>query len=302
MRRHASLAPFLAAACFAASLIAAACALPEAPRRFALVYGVTDYPGTANDLTYPAIDATEMNGVLAGSGWISQAKTNAAATKATIKSDIESLSAGLTPDSSVLVYFSGHGTSVADTAYFIPHDGLSGTAFCVSLSEIKAWFRNLPCRNKILILDTCYSGGFVDTGSAIDSAPQAYGPLDGGTTAEFPSSAFSNFSRLLEMNAGTGDSDLFVLSAAGSRELSYESSGFGGGNGVFTSFLISAAGNADADKDRLVTLSEAYSYASLGVKSYWNAQTWNQFNGVGYADFLPHLSGQRRDVVLYDRR
>ncbi|MBL8967636.1 MAG: caspase family protein [Spirochaetaceae bacterium] len=302
MKRSSVHTAWFAAASLAASLVAANCALPEAPRRFALVYGVTDYPGTTNDLTYPAIDATEMTGVLGSSGWMTQAKTNSAATKAAIQADIGALSAGLSPDSSVLVYFSGHGTSSADTAYFIPYDGLSGTASCISLSEIKAWFDTLPCRNKILILDTCYSGGFVDAGSAIDTAPQAYGPLDGGTTAEFPSSAYANFSRLLELNAAAVDSDLFVLSAAGSRELSYESSGFGGGNGVFTSFLIGAASNADADKDKLVTLSEAYSYASLGVTSYWNAQTWNQYNGVGYADFLPHLSGQRRDVVLFDRR
>ena len=280
----------------------ASCSFEITAARYALVYGAADYPGTANDLGYPDNDAQDMTAALSAGGWTIHAASYPAATRLQIAGDIADLAMLVDPDSTVLVYFSGHGSAdVSGTTYIIPTDEDP-----ISPSELLSWLDALPCRNKILILDTCYSGGFVTDTGTLDSAPQNYGVYDDGTGGYPLLAALGSYSELLAYAFQSYDpATPMVVTAAGSQELSYESGTYG--NGVFTYFFLEAAASGDLDGNGFVTLQEAYRYARAGVERYWNDVYYNYYSIDPDTmkrispnwDFLPRISGNARDVVVF---
>ena len=173
---------------------------------------------------------------------------------------------------------------------------------------MNSWMLALPPKNRILILDSCYSGGFVDDAASIDAAPANYGPNDGGTTQSTLDVANANSSALLARAfADQSDPAILTISAAGSQEFSYDDSGHL--HGAFTYWLLQAKSDsaADTDGNKLVTATEAYAYAKNKILANWDLQYANTvgdyINGVPiYADFLPRISGGSGDIVLYDNR
>lgn len=303
-----------------------ACSMPSAPTdRYAIVIGIKDYPGNLNDLYYTVNDANSMASYLTQSGWtVTNTLTDSAATRSAIQSAIAALLSRVSSNSSILVYYSGHGSISYDntTAYMIPWDGLtSSNGFDVGRwitpADIDGWMTSVPCTNRILILDSCYSGGFVDDSISSDAAPANYGPNDGGITAGTLSVAFSEASGLLA-NAFSAMSDpaILTISAAGAQELSYDDGGTL--HGAFTYWLLKAFTDsaADSDGNRLVTATEAYAYAKNELLANWDAINYDVPNAsypytpvvdpttgkVIMADFLPRISGGSGDIVLYDKR
>ncbi|MEI6387582.1 MAG: caspase family protein [Spirochaetota bacterium] len=302
----------------AALLLAlAGCSLPAAPGNWhAILIGITNYK-EVRSLVYPVNDLADMKALLAKSGWtIDLLLSDAKATKAGIRNGIIGMAGALDADSSVLVYYSGHGDSEDGTGYIIPYDtGISGSnpvvSTMISTTELKSWISVLPAQNKLLILDSCYSGTFVDRVTTIDSAPSNYGPKDGGVDAGMLATALANGARLLSMAlSNTADPAILTISAAGSEELSYDDNN--SKHGAFTYWLLRAGSDTAADSDRngLVTALEAYAYAKTMLIAYWNSHNYDQFSGsydlvTGlplYQDFLPRVSGGSGDFVLYDRR
>jgi metacaspase-1 len=317
-----------------------------AKSRYAIVIGVQDYPGTSNDLNYPDDDAESMASLLASKGWtvVSElintsdtSKNYTSATYANIKSAVTALASyiGTNTNATVLVYYSGHGgldTEDSNAACIIPYDGVTTTGTTgvdytkwISSATLTSWLGALSCKNKILILDSCYSGSFVDTGSSVDAIPSSYGTYEGGTEASFLSAALGNFGTLLQNSAsGEGDPDVLTITASGADEYSYDDSDHG--HGAFTYYLLQAATSGDSDGDGYVTSTEAYAYAKAKIKSVWDAayasttsseflyyQAYYQHYGYyitswsdiyarwGYVpDFMPHISGGTGDLVLYD--
>ncbi len=282
------------------------CSLEITATRYALVYGAADYPGTAQDLSYTDADASDMRDALTTAGWeVRSAIPDGTVTKSQILTDIASLIGEVDPDSSVLVYFSGHGTIYNGEAAISPTDSVvySGppdilanysidTDLLISPSTQLSALDALPCRNRILILDTCYSGGFVTDTGTLDAAPQNFGVYDDGTDGSAILAALGSYSDLLASAFDSYDpATPMVVTAAGSEELSYESGTYG--NGVFTYFFLEAASRGDLDGNGFVTLQEAYRYARAGVEKYWNSVY------IGSADFLPRISGNARDVVIF---
>jgi uncharacterized caspase-like protein len=311
-----------------------------AANRYAIVIGVQDYPvdGTySNDLNYPDDDADDMATLLTAKGWTvvkrlisssdSTISTDGLPTYDSIEKTFTELGTkvSINSDSTVLVYYSGHGSTNDDhtIAYVIPYDGIveatatidgqpvTYTAFdtskWISAARMSNWLGALSCKNKILILDSCYSGGFVDTGSSTDAIPSSYGLLEGGVEAGFLNTVFGNFGSLLQKSVSDkGDPDVLTITAAGSNEPSWDD-----GNhlhGAFTYYLLQAASSGDSDGDGYVTATEAYSYAKKKVKAVWDADyttnldSWQSYyNSYGYVpDFLPHISGGTGELVLYD--
>lgn len=272
------------------------CSFEITAARYALVYGAADYPGTANDLGYPDNDAQDMAAALSAGGWTIHAASYPAATRLQIAGDIADLAPLVDPDSAVLVYFSGHGSAdVSGTTYIIPTDENP-----VSPPELLSWLDALPCRNRILILDTCYSGGFVPDTGTLDSAPQNYGVYDDGTDGSAILAALGSYSDLLAAAFESYDpATPMVVTAAGAEELSYESGTYG--NGVFTYFFLQAAASGDLDGNGFVTLQEAYRFARERVERYWNSVYYGYYDsstGI-FADYLPRISGNARDVVIF---
>ena len=113
-------------------------------------------------------------------------------------------------DDIALLYFAGHGMSKNDGEYICTPDG-SEQYPGVKLSSILEWANASKCRNKIIILDSCFSGGM----GAI--------PLLGEHT-------------LLS-------SGLTILSASRATETAQEC----GNHGVFTRLLIEALKGGAAD-------------------------------------------------------
>lgn len=288
--------------------------------RYALVIGVQDYPDSAHnnsDLKYTDDDAAELADALIGQGWTVNTRlistsdagidTDGSPTYANIKAAVEALS---TDDSAtILVYFSGHGSTDDGTPYIIPYDGLTtdetpyyGNYYQVydqtkwiTPATLRSWMESVPAKNRILILDSCYSGGFTGDANAVDTSPDDYS-LKYGTSADtgILAAALANFNSLVAGNlAALGSRDTVALSACGPDEESYDGTA-SMANGVFTYYLLKAADYGDSDGDGLVTVAEAYAYAKEQIKGNWNALYY------GYdEDFLPHISGGTGDIALY---
>jgi uncharacterized caspase-like protein len=302
----------LPCAAFALALSIAICSCAQEVKitspHIALVYGIAA-AYKSSPLTYTVDDAQGMASTLAAHGWsvpIGNEKEDTAVTKAQIKLDILSL-ASASSDSTILFYYSGHGTFVDSTwgspyypahsgPYIVPYDavgsdGVNTTTVVnlISPSELASWFSQVATKNVIIILDSCFSGGFVSPGSAIDASPQNYSSMPYFSAF---ATALSNFGNLLVANASaSGAKTPIVLSAAGTNESSYDGT-VAMQHGVFTYYLLQAVTNGDSNGDGVVTTTEAYVYTSAAIKSQWDANPY-------VTAFLPHISGGTRDLVLF---
>jgi uncharacterized caspase-like protein len=268
---------FFAAACFFASCT------PEVnlPQQYAFVYG-SDYNGSAVSpvLTFPDDDARALAGILRRKGYEVQEQLNSFATKSNFVNAIASLSATAEEDSMFLFYFSGHGHSAGGSQYIVFHDN-----FFMSDNELMRLISLIPSRQKVVIIDACYSGGFIGDSPGVDTGNSP--PI---------SSAGEAFSKYFA-NTASGDiayTEAIVITAAGERELSYEMSGYN--HGIFTYFLLQTPRKADVNKDGYVTASEAYYFAKNAVVNNWNPGATQ----LGGAPFYPHISGGAMDFVLFE--
>jgi uncharacterized caspase-like protein len=303
---HAGLCLALLGAVVAASLCSCAQATSSiTSTRYALVYGIEDYPGTIYDLTYTKDDADSMAALLGTEGWTVSESTDSSATRARVVSDIASVASSASSDSTVLIYYSGHGTLENGVTYILPYDSIvasnvgtrdesisldAGSA--LSQSDLSTLISTLPTKNVIIILDSCYSGGFVDSGSSIDASPSSYATMEKYSAF---ATALANFDDLLVSNASaTGDKTPIVISAAGSGESSYDGSE-SMGHGVFTYYLLKSSDSGDSDGDGVVTTTEAFAYTTEYIKAWDSKLTAHS----GEDPFLPHISGGTRDLVLF---
>jgi hypothetical protein len=278
--------------------------------RYSLCYGISNYQDTS-DLASPSFDAHTMRDLLVSSGYTERAtRVDSVVTKNSIKNDIIGLSE-LEPGSIVVIFYSSHGTYDYTTgiSYLVPYDaineiGVMNMSLLISPSELQSWISQSGQRNVIAIVHTCYSGGFVDPQSSKDISPQNYGPNDGGTTPGAIQAALCDFGELLAKNATqNGEPGPIVISAAGSKESAWEStSSYFGGHAVFTCFLFQAATKGDGDG--YVTAVEAYSYTAAAIRLIWNTAVQDIYNAEAgvHPDFMPHISGGARDLVLFDRK
>ncbi len=317
------LAGFLAfAAAIASAVSLASCAQQvtiSAPR-YALVYGVRDYPGSLLDLSFTVNDADSIAELLASQGWVVRESTDSQATKAKIRADIEAL-ASLSSDATILIYFSGHGTYIDPNAagfsgyqgsYIVPYDAvLAGSnylepekaPYLISPSDLNAWLSGAASKNVIVLLDCCNSAGFAPAGSSIDASPQDYSQRPSYSAF---ATAVAHFGELLVSNAAaSGQKAPIVISAAGIDESSYDGSDGSLGSivmnhGVFTYYLLNAGAEGDLNGDGVVTVTEAYAYTEKSIKAWYSGLTDAQINFFGFNAFLPHLSGGARDLVLFD--
>jgi len=280
--------------------------------RYALLIGIKDYPGTSNDLTYTESDANDMAALLAAKGWtVTQTLLSSNATYSAIKSAIAAFASqsGFSSTSSVLVYYSGHGSISSDesTAYIIPYDGLSynsstgttssNTSAWITPATLSGWLGSLDCANRLLILDSCYSGGFVDTGTSTDASSQNTTTGRSSTESSLVAAGLSKLSTLLAASAsGEGDPDVMTISACGSEEYSYDDATTK--HGIFTYYLLASAGSGDSDSDGYVSTSEAFGYTKTKLKA-WDSANMSSWSTYGES-LLPHISGGTGDFVLFD--
>ncbi len=232
---------------------------------YAVICGISDYPGTENDLSYPADDALAIrNRLLSDPRWKSENITmliNSEATYAAINGAIANMAARADSDDVCLFFYSGHGTTVSDT---YPYDESDGFDECLYVYDtiirddvFAQWINALPTDNYIVLLDCCYSGGQIKNaditpGMAVKGIGKTKSTAGDGFAADIKGAVIS----LEDLNDnGRGA----VLTSSDDFELSWELTSLG--HGVFTYYLLEAlSGAADTDGDGFVSVEECYSY------------------------------------------
>jgi hypothetical protein len=283
--------------------------------KYALVVGINDYiDSRVNDLNYCVADADSMKETLEASGWTVYLITDRNATKAAIEAAIAAVPSGTT---AFLFYYSGHGSiDSSDDAYIVPSDFDGSTyASMISATEFSGWLDAVTATNKLVILDSCYSGGFVDSGDSVDSITDVEVQQGPSTSTSISTSSaldmFFRFGELLAQNAAAASSGVstapLVISAAGWAEESLEDYpswnplNRGINHGYFTYyFLQSAETNSDgrmkgdSDGDNVLSCIEAYNYAKTKILADSDISENEKF--------IPHISGGLRDFALIDHR
>lgn len=229
------------------------------PRSYAVVIGIAGYqnlPASAQ------LQFSERDAELIYTGLISQEGGNfkaenvhkligAKATLANVRRELEQwLPSVAKEDDRVLVYFAGHGFVYNKTgkAYLAPYDiklqDVASTGYPmddlgrVIGSQVKAKW-------KILITDSCHSGAI---------SPQEENDKVNQSLQDLTRSLFS-------------------LTASRARERSFESPQWGGGQGVFSYYVVQGlSGSADEDHDGRVTADELAEYVHRNVREATNGQ------------------------------
>ena len=303
-------------------------------RKFALVYGVTMYVAAAGpsspNLGYPAADASAVAVMLGGQGyavtsrWVDaagrifvdgsytgltindSAVDPNAPSKAAIQADLASLAPQVGPNDVVVFYFSGHGMTDGQNEWFVPYGGVDPTtgfgdkAASIEDTEFGGMLGVLGTPRKVVILDTCNSGGFIGNTLEVDAVPPSSG---GGLHIVTPATIAKAIENYFTLQGSTGGISPYggamVVSAAGAAESCYETDTLGGktiDHGVMTYYLLQAAGSGDLNKDGRTTALEAFSLVKAGIDTNWNGDPGVQAAGE---EFEPRVSGGPVDFVIF---
>ncbi|APU22264.1 caspase family protein [Actinoalloteichus sp. GBA129-24] len=223
--------------------------LPSGPRS-ALVVGTTAYQDPAlPPLQSPAVDVRELTSVLADpriGGFRVKSLDDPPVQE--LRERLENFLHDREPQELVLVYLSGHGVrDLRGRLFYAAKDTRKNRLASTGVED--EWLRRLlqECRSrqKVLILDCCFSGAFISGAKAgVDELPLGLGAAD----------------------AGRG---LAILTASRAGEYAFEgdsSAAVDDGSAlpsVFTAGLVHglATGAADTDHDGLVSVDDAYEHA-----------------------------------------
>ncbi len=223
------------------------------PNAYAVVIGISQYrEEVIPKIAYGSNDAQAIARLLETQGGIPKTNikllTDSKATLADFRNHFGSwLRMRVKPDSTVYVYFAGHGTPNPATgeAYLVPWEGHPDFPDGLyPLKEMYETLNKLPAKDVIVLLDSCFSGA---TGRSV----LAKGARPLAVSVENPLLA-----------AGK----VIVLAAATGMQISsdYEKAG----HGLFTHYLLQGLqGDADADHDGIVTLREVVPYVRERVAS-----------------------------------
>ena len=194
---------------------------------YLVAVGISDYPGTENDLRLPADDANDIARLYRDNATVTyKTLLNSDATKQNILSSMRKLYGEASQNDIVVFYFSGHGYPNG----FCAHDGN------LTYGEMRKAMASSPCKNKMIFADACYSGGLRSNRkqrkhNAVSTAKKA---------------------------------NIMLFLASRDDELSIERRNMK--NGMFTAFLLKGlSGAADKDKDRIITAFEIFDYVHGSV-------------------------------------
>lgn len=161
----------------ASGLPAVADPRPAGPGQvYGILAGISDYgalravdPGWG-DLAYTAEDATRIHRALVERAGMRPADAHLLidrqATRAALEAAFADVAARIGPDDTFVFFFSGHGGQVARTGGYdaLDADGYDETLALsdqeITDDEMRALFDTIPARVAMIILDSCYSGGF----------------------------------------------------------------------------------------------------------------------------------------------
>lgn len=238
-------------------------------RRFALMAGFNDGGPTRPQLRYATSDARAMSRVLESLGGVAQDDIVfvSEATRTAFLGGFDRLGrlvaagqrAGVRRE--VVVYYSGHSDE----------DGLLIGADRVSYDELRTRIQAIPAEVRLAILDSCASGAFTRRKGGVRRAP-------------------------FLMDASADTKGHAYLASSAINEVAQESDRIGAS--FFTHYLVSGLrGAADVNRDRRVTLQEAFEFAAQETL----ARTEKTQGGPQHAAYEFDLAGTS-DLVVTDVR
>jgi hypothetical protein len=164
-------------------------------------------------------------------------------TKLNIERRIESFFNNAQKNDRLILYFSGHGTSVGEAGFLVPSDGSnsSKTSTCISFDFLSKKIDNLltekGVRHFLIIIDACQAGLGVYSKSTSDS----------------PLFELSKFNGAHMMTAGLMEQNALADN----------------NNSIFTKYLAKGLkGDADYNDDKIITLNELLVYVQNNVSEY----------------------------------
>ena len=246
---------------------------PQA-EKYAVIVGINQYSSPSNNLYYCVNDANDIKNGLIAKGWQSSHITvllDTQATKTNIQNAITTMKNSAGAGDLCLYAHSSHGSSYGGVEYLCTTN-LSSTSQWISDSELDTWLSAISA-NKVVMLDTCFSGGFVKANlhqAGVDHKSRYY-PMP--PSAVDPNAiARGGFSRALNK------SGFVALAACDVTEYSWESSSIQ--NGYFTYYAVQGlAGPADTNGNG-VSAEEVFSYASPRVTAAVSSQHPQIYDGV----------------------
>jgi len=140
--------------------------------KYAVVVGISDYPGSANDLVYADDDALDVFTALTTLYGYDSTNiallTNLSATFDAIQAAISDIKRKASSDDEVVFFFSGHGArGIADDGdkekideAIVTHDGIK--LVYIWDGQLKNWFSGFATSRIIFIFDSCLAGGMTD--------------------------------------------------------------------------------------------------------------------------------------------
>lgn len=139
----------------------------SARRVYAVMVGISDYPGSGNDLPLTAEDARKLQQALQRQGTLAAESVtliDGQATRAGVRQAFQRVAAAAGPDDLFLFFYSGHGNQVRGQVSATEPDGKNETIEMVDGAitddELNEMFQQVRSRTALLILDSCFSGGF----------------------------------------------------------------------------------------------------------------------------------------------
>jgi hypothetical protein len=230
---------------------------------FALVVGIANYPKVASLSELVLNDARDISTLLTDStqcGYLPNQVKLLLDEQATLKNIRESLGwlANYSPeDSTVLIFFSGHGgrieTSPQAENYLIPFDtnpqDLKNTA--LESAELTRLLGKIRAKRLLVLFDCCHAGGLGEIKDALDKS------LPG-----FKSGLDERYYEQLAMGQGR-----VIISSSRSIELSWILPGMR--NSLFTHYLLQALqGQAPTYGDGLIRIFDIFNFVAEAVPKH----------------------------------
>ncbi len=253
--------------------------------KIALLIGVSEYKSGLTPLPSAIKDVEAMRRVLQNPEIGAFASTDVRVLKnpdrQTMEEAIEMLFSGRQKDDLILLFFSGHGIRDNDTRRFYlatcntRESSLRSTA--VASSFVHDCMNESRSKRKVVILDSCFSGAFVEGLSAKDS-----GAID-----------------IWMQLGGEGRA---ILASSGSVEYSFEKKGLD--LSVYTHCLIDGmtTGAADQNGDGFISVDELHEYAKRRVQEIHPAMRPEIHAGrEGYTIKLIKVRGVADPKLTYHR-
>lgn len=204
--------------------------------------GISDYPGTINDLSLCAHDARDLASLYQKN---SQAETlllcDKKATTTAVKQAMNSLFAKAKANDIVVLYYSGHGEK----------KGLCLYDKTLSFKEIMKIYDKLKCKNKMIFSDSCFSG------------------------------SIRSQATLQEADVELTNNVMFFMGSR-SNEFSIENSHDFTNSYFTHALIRALSGKADSNRNRTISAKELFTYVSKHVREYSDDQQhpvmWGHFS------------------------